>query len=685
MPSVLENAAARFRRELLNQEREAASAMVRVYGESWRRVSQRIADLQAQIEGAGPLLEPSWLFQFDRLTTLQAQIEAEIRRFAVFAADATTANQMRAIQAAGRHAAGLVDLAAGVRPTGVEVPFDVLPTAALQELVGFASDGSPLRDLFGEISGSVADGVADTFVSSIAAGYNPRVTARLLRQAFGVGLRRALTIARTETIRAYTEATHRNYLANRDVVEAWVWCSALDSRTCPACWAMHGSIHPLDERLFDHPNGRCLTPGTLVSGPRATAFVSRHYEGDIVTIRTASGKLLSVTPNHPILTDRGWVSAQFLNPGDNVVCDSRNDWATSGVSPDEYQIPTLVEDIPTALNMDMLVPMPCSPENFHGDGKGSDIYIVRANSLLRDTGNSPFAQPFNQILFGGGNIARSFLPGLGNFTAMEKRVLSASGNLLGDSDSTEMLLHRGILGQQLIGGGLIASLNPRLLQSKTDYAAGNVESLSQSIFGFSGEIGRDDIINGQEELGSDFSTNFFAPDAITFGAATKQPAGLQLIRQAIHASVKSGGGLLHTIAGNVGLDCILEVGTTVFSGQVYNLQTKEGWYIADGIITHNCSQLPQLVPWARLGYNVPDRRPKVATGAEVFATLTPNEQRQILGPVAFAAFRDGAVSLEQFATIRHSDDWGDSVQRESLTALIGPDAVRRYVQETRAN
>lgn len=352
MPSALENAAARFRRELLNQEREAASAMVRVYGESWQRVSQRIADLQAQIAEAGPLLEPSWLFQFDRLTTLQAQIEAEIRRFMAFAADATTANQMRAIQAAGRHAAGFVDLAAGVRPVGVEVPFDVLPVAALQELVGFASDGSPLRDLFGEISGSVADGVTDTFVSSIAAGYNSRVTARLLRQAFGVGLRRALTIARTETIRAYTEATHRNYLNNRDVVEAWVWCSALDSRTCPACWAMHGSIHPLDERLFDHPNGRC-------------------------------------------------------------------------------------------------------------------------------------------------------------------------------------------------------------------------------------------------------------------------------------------------------------------------------------------SQLPRLVPWARLGYNVPDRRPKVATGAEVFATLTPNEQRQILGPVAFAAFRDGIVSLEQFAAIRHSDDWGDSVQRESLTALIGADAVRRYMQEAR--
>ena len=159
--------------------------------------------------------------------------------------------------AAGGHAAGLVDLAAGVRPAGLEVPFDVLPTAALQDLIGFAADGSPLRDVFEQIAPGVAQRVTDTLGVSLAAGLGPRETARLLRRQFGAGLARALTISRTETLRAYREAMHRNYEANDDVIDGWVWLAKLDTRTCAACWAMHGSEHSLDERLSDHPNGRC--------------------------------------------------------------------------------------------------------------------------------------------------------------------------------------------------------------------------------------------------------------------------------------------------------------------------------------------------------------------------------------------------------------------------------------------
>jgi SPP1 gp7 family putative phage head morphogenesis protein len=265
VPSQLELAAARFRRELLNNERAAASAMVRMYGEAWRRTSQRAADVQAQIRAArltGQPISPAWFYQQDRAETLKAQIEAELRRFAAHAEESTTALQRQAVTAAGGHAAGLVDLAAGVRPAGLEVPFDVLPTAALQDLVGFAADGSPLRDVFGEIAG-VAERVTDTLGASLAAGLGPRETARLLRRQFGVGLARALTISRTETLRAYREAMHRNYEANDDVVEGWVWHATLTPRTCAACWAMHGTVHRLDERMDEHPNGKCTAVPVL--------------------------------------------------------------------------------------------------------------------------------------------------------------------------------------------------------------------------------------------------------------------------------------------------------------------------------------------------------------------------------------------------------------------------------------
>ncbi len=58
-------------------------------------------------------------FQIQRQQSLKAQIEAELRRFAALVKQSTLATQTQAVEAAGRHAAGLVDLAAGGRPAGI--------------------------------------------------------------------------------------------------------------------------------------------------------------------------------------------------------------------------------------------------------------------------------------------------------------------------------------------------------------------------------------------------------------------------------------------------------------------------------------------------------------------------------------------------------------------------------------
>ncbi len=79
----------------------------------------------------------------------------------------------------------------------------------------------------------------------------------MLKKALGIGLSRALTIARTETLRAHREATRASYQANKGLVGGWIWHSAADERTCGCCWAMHGTEHSLEEELDGHPNCRC--------------------------------------------------------------------------------------------------------------------------------------------------------------------------------------------------------------------------------------------------------------------------------------------------------------------------------------------------------------------------------------------------------------------------------------------
>lgn len=99
-------------------------------------------------------------------------------------------------------------------------------------------------------------------IRGIAVGDNPnRTAARILQQTegrFNGGLTRALTIARTETLDAHRAATKASEQANKTILEEWEWHASLGARTCPSCWAKHGTRHPLDEDgPNDHQNGRC--------------------------------------------------------------------------------------------------------------------------------------------------------------------------------------------------------------------------------------------------------------------------------------------------------------------------------------------------------------------------------------------------------------------------------------------
>lgn len=96
----------------------------------------------------------------------------------------------------------------------------------------------------------------------VAAKSNPREVARKMLDRvegrFNGGLARATTIARTEILDAHRVAAMESRAANTDVLAGWVWNAQLSTRTCPACWAQHGSLHPVAEvGPAGHQNCRC--------------------------------------------------------------------------------------------------------------------------------------------------------------------------------------------------------------------------------------------------------------------------------------------------------------------------------------------------------------------------------------------------------------------------------------------
>lgn len=244
-----------FRAQLLANERAAASAMVRYYGEVWQRIQVELGSLfrdYATAKAAGRGAE--WMQNFDRLTALKDQVEMEIARFAQYAEQSILTQQRAATLRAQADAEALT---LRQLPQGINLQFNHLPAEAIENLVGFLGDGSPLKDLLGQLPGDAGEAVGRELISGLALGQNPRTIALAIRGALGGNLTRALRIARTEVLRSYREASRLSYENNAHLLKGWIWKSARSVRTCACCFAMDGTFHPLTERLAGHPQCRC--------------------------------------------------------------------------------------------------------------------------------------------------------------------------------------------------------------------------------------------------------------------------------------------------------------------------------------------------------------------------------------------------------------------------------------------
>lgn len=265
--STLDDVIAAFQQHILRNERAAASAMVRVYADGWKRVKAKLGLLQTEYDKTIANGEPiglSWIYQNSRLTDLQTLIGKELGRFTGIAGTKITAAQRKVIEESLTFSRDEMILRLGPQyDVSDALRVTSLPTRSIEAMVGVNRPGSPLKILFHGINADGAKDASDALVEGMMLGYNPRKIAPMIRDALGVQLNRALTISRTEIMRAQRIATEANYNANSDIVKGWTWVADLSS-ACPMCMAEHGTEHPVGEKMSSHPNCRCVeTPITM--------------------------------------------------------------------------------------------------------------------------------------------------------------------------------------------------------------------------------------------------------------------------------------------------------------------------------------------------------------------------------------------------------------------------------------
>jgi SPP1 gp7 family putative phage head morphogenesis protein len=259
IPSSLSKVIETFR---VNMQAEEAAQM-RTMAQQWLSVqdaldariaalAMRIAELQAE----GKPVSLAKITQLEHYQRLLVQVKAETQKYSKWASDLITQRQ-KAMAKLGINSATESIRAIYADAGKVTASFEILPTAAVEAMAGYAGDGTPLSNLLQGSYPETAQRITQALVNATATGTNPRDTARLVRDAMDGNLQRALTIARTEQNRAYRSAATEQMKAS-GVVDGWIWGSAHQETTCAACLAMDGTQHSLDEELDDHPEGRCF-------------------------------------------------------------------------------------------------------------------------------------------------------------------------------------------------------------------------------------------------------------------------------------------------------------------------------------------------------------------------------------------------------------------------------------------
>jgi hypothetical protein len=132
---------------------------------------------------------------------------------------------------------------------------DVFSTAA-----GYSAVGTPLAKLLQADFATAATALTQQLLNGAALGYGAKKIALNMTNAVtNISLDRALTISRTEIMRAYNSTSLENYKAS-GVVSQWKRVESKSPRTCLACIIADGTLYPTSTSWYDHPRGR----GTLV-------------------------------------------------------------------------------------------------------------------------------------------------------------------------------------------------------------------------------------------------------------------------------------------------------------------------------------------------------------------------------------------------------------------------------------
>jgi len=461
-----------------------------------------------------------------------------------------------------------------------------------------AQVGRYVREIVG-LTERQEQGVFNFYERAIAAGFSD---ADALDEANGYAesLRRyrSEVIARSEVLRA--ENAGQELLWEQGVASGQLkglerqWLATDDELTCPICGEMNGQTTPIGEP-WKGPDGeefatpqdshpQCL-PGYVrvmtESMGAVRGAIKRWFDGEVVILRVSAAQELRVTPNHPILTPSGWVAAGALHEGEEVICHSLDQWEALADDHD-VDVPPTIQEVARAWVQARAVrptPVPVAPEDFHGDGINSQVAVVWSDRSLRAHGQSTLGQHRKQGAFASadlGLIEPTTLAGQSQRAARGHRFGMTTDGLVRAAHLSGARPCGHAAPLDALSFGLSSRRQPEGAQAMRNDRPRHAVPLGEA----------QDRLASMEAFGqSDDGWALMMPNAVlSHGNVEPLQVGIQESRMRADFAGQRG----DPFASHVTVHQLLYVNRAQFSGHVYNLETDRGWYVAEGIIAHNC-------------------------------------------------------------------------------------------------
>ncbi|MCP3980837.1 MAG: hypothetical protein GY716_16165 [bacterium] len=553
-------------------------------------------------------------------------------------------------------------------PAGLSLGFTSPNPTALRAIptripMALGEQSAFVQEFFPKLSSDLVRRVTGVVNSGLQNGSTSREIVEALRNPVSGTLprsRRELTnVVRTAVNHASSQAREATYAANSDLIRSVKFVAVLDVRTTNICRSLDGEVFQINEGDRPPMHHQALLSGSLITTRRGLIPIEDVKVGDEVlthagrwrrvyttmgrragperawALQTSSGRVLRATDEHPVLTSsRGWVHAEFLQPGDEVFEHGEKLLAELGLSaarpteqrvlidadhrPTESDEPLVPFDV-TATTRGMSAAVQLQRNSLRHEG---EVYNQRVDDVLERTGVAQ--DPEQSTLSAGRCLAPALGHGLGH-TSADLRILARVGDAHSLGSRGAVLFESGGVGTTVVpvarerdalahvlGGG--SPLGPH----------GDAEALAST-----GEGGL-----------AETQLSFECPQG---------PTVLPVLAENECFKV----GDVHTEWYRTTIVDVSEIPNT---GRVWNLAVEEDEsYVADGVVVHNCrsTTVPVLVSWREFGLQDPPKAVRAALDGTVPADVTYIQwlrrqpaalQDQALGRGIGRLFRAGRIT-----------------------------------------